>query len=93
MERRWVPRTIASDPVVVIFGPGRTGWSSCVVRDNASPWPTSLYQDYYIEDLWEGKEAVVQDFQRLRRVLEAEADEGGYIQVRQQAWSSSATYD
>lgn len=42
-------------------------------------WPTSLYQDYYIEDLFDGKEVIVQDFQRLRRVLEAEADEAGYL--------------
>ncbi len=42
-------------------------------------WPSSLYQDFYIEDLVEGKEAVVQDFQRLRRVMEAEADEAGYL--------------
>jgi hypothetical protein len=37
-------------------------------------WPPLLYQDFLTEDLYDGKREVVEAFQRLRRVMEAEAE-------------------
>ncbi len=38
--------------------------------------PLSFYKEYYHDDLSEGREEVVEDFNRVRKLLEAESEEG-----------------
>jgi hypothetical protein len=48
-------------------------WETRVSKDgNLLIWPRSFYREYYHDDLLEGVQDVVEDFERVRAMIEAE---------------------
>lgn len=49
-------------------------WEVHMDRDgNLLIWPSSFYRDYYYDDLAEGIKEIVEDFNHVRSLIEAEA--------------------
>ncbi|MFX1412134.1 MAG: hypothetical protein ACFFA6_17475 [Promethearchaeota archaeon] len=48
-------------------------WEARVKNGNLLLWPTSFYREYYHDQLFEGFQDVVEDFERVRALIETEA--------------------
>ncbi len=58
---------------VIVDGRVSRYWEARMKSGALFLWPTSFYREYYHEDLFEGVQEAVEDFERVRALIEAEA--------------------